>query len=242
MGDSPELLFPDLLDPGYSSNRYNYSKNKDNRMSSSNRYTPTNLEQSTPLQEIGISDDTRDTRDTRDTKKIKSDEENESYEHQSHYKSGALWAYIIIALVTAVLLCYLLFNSNQDGWLDSLHMPGGLPFKFGLAVWVAFFVILVIVAYIGHQESYNDNKRMMLTWAFIIQFGLLLLWGVFFYGQHNPRVAFYILLLALLAAVWWAYIMWDINRGAALLIIVYILWLTYVTWTQWLVVSHNPDF
>lgn len=164
-----------------------------------------------------------------------------NYSHPDHVRSGALWAYIVIVIIIALAIFILIWNSNLDGWYDRLDRPGTLSVETSLLIWFFAFIIVIIVAYVGHVEAMNGSTRMLLTWAFLLQMVSLIVWATVFYGNRNATAAFYLSIITLLLAIWWLFLAWNVNRFIGILLLVYVIWIGYITWSQWQILDRNPN-
>lgn len=174
-----------------------------------------------PLTEIGVTPDD-----------IVTSEGRVNYLHPGHWKSGALWAYVVIVIIVAIIIFYLIWNQQGRTWYETLTQPGSLPFSTLITIWIIFLVLLIIVGYVGHVEAVNEARRLHLTWAFIINLIILILWALFFFHQRDLRATFFLSFLTLVAAIWWTIVMWPVNAAMTVILIVYVAWLFYLVWVS----------
>lgn len=172
------------------------------------------------------------------TSSIKSDG-SINYFHPDHVKSGAFWAYFIIVIIVALCLFMIINSGNSDGWYDRLDRPGTLSTGGLLFIWVFILLIILIAAYVGHVETYKEGDRMLLTWVFLLQIGALLIWAFTFYNLRNLTVSFYIGIVAFFLAGWWIYLFWGINKAIGLLLVVHLIWVGYLVWSNWQILDKN---
>ena len=187
-------------------------------------------EEAGPLGEIGITPD--------DT--VRSDG-TVNYLHPDHWQSGALWAYIVIIIIVAIIILIMIRNRNGGEWYASLNAPASLPLASLLAIWAAFFVIFIIVGYVSHTEATDEGLRLQLTWVFIINMGLIIIWALFFFHQQDIRAGFFLAMLTLAAAIWWTIVMWQVNSAMAILLLIYTLWVFYQVWAHRLILLNNSQ-
>nr|QBK91234.1 MAG: TspO/MBR family protein [Pithovirus LCPAC202] len=162
-----------------------------------------------------------------------------NYFHSDHVKSGAFWAYLVIMIIVALCLFMIIRSGNVDGWYDRLDRPGTLSTGGLLFIWVFILIIVLIAVYVGHVEAENESTRMLLTWVFLLQIGTLIIWAITFYNLRNLTISFYIGIIAFLLAGWWIYLFWNINRAVGLLLIIHLIWVGYLVWSNWQILDKN---
>jgi len=103
-------------------------------------------------------------------------------------------------------------------------------------VWNILFILMGIAAFLVWKKGLNKKEVRVALIVFLVQLILNALWSVIFFGLHNPGAAFLeiiVLWLAILATIITFY---KVSRGAAYLLIPYILWVTfagYLTFSVW---------
>ena len=192
---------------------------------------PIRVEEATPLEQAGVG--------RYDISSSIRPDGNINYFHPDHVKSGAFWAYLIIIIIVALCLFMIIRNGNIDGWYDRLDRPGTLSIGGLLFVWVFIFVIILVAAYVGHVESEDEKTRMLLTWVFLLQMGILLIWAFFFYDRRNIVAGFYLGIVAFVLASWWIYLIWNVNRAVAFLLVIHLIWVGYLVWSNWQILDKN---
>jgi translocator protein len=63
--------------------------------------------------------------------------------------------------------------------------------------------------------------------VFLLQLLLNALWSPLFFGLHNPALAFAEIVLLWLAIIGTVLLFWKVNRGAGLLLVPYLAWVTF---------------
>lgn len=192
---------------------------------------PVRLEEATPLKQAGVGEF--------DAAASVRDDGSINYFHPEHIKSGAFWAYLIIIVIVAICLFVMISDSNCDGWYDRLNRPWTLSIGGLLFGWVFIFLIILIAAYVGHVEAPNERIRIWLTWMFLLQIIILLIWGFFFYNQRNLIFGLYLSFVAFFLAGWWVYLLWNINRAISLLLVIHLFWIGFLSWSQWQILDKN---
>jgi translocator protein len=133
------------------------------------------------------------------------------------------WVRFVFAILVCQFAGYLgsLFTTPNLEWYATLVRPGFAPvdWVFGV-VWTSLFVLMGISLFL----VWDDEK---LRYLFYFQLGLNILWSIFFFGLHNPFLAFIELILL------WAFILMCVvmffrkSKWAGGLMIPYFLWVTF---------------
>lgn len=142
---------------------------------------------------------------------------------------------LVLKIVVCVILCLLLgissgFSTISEikSWYVYLNKPSWNPpnWLFG-PVWSFLYMSMgVAVALIWHSKH---NKKKSAIIFFIVQFILNLSWSFIFFNQHQigwALVDISILLVLILVTIIAFY---RINKFAAVLLIPYILWVSFAT-------------
>jgi len=145
-----------------------------------------------------------------------------------------LWIRILICIVVINGLggagAFFTMDSLRD-WYDGLTRPPGVPpaAVFG-PVWTILYALIGIsLALVWHRVPAGRPKQGALT-AFLVQMILNLAWTPVFFGLHWLGVA-----LAVIAALWvWILVtilrFKPLDRTAAMLLVPYLIWVSYATY------------
>jgi len=125
-----------------------------------------------------------------------------------------------------------------NGWYQTLKKPSWNPpnSAFG-PVWTLLYIFMGIsAALVWHSR--NENKKKALAF-FLIQFILNLLWSYIFFGRQDIFLA-----LADIVALWLMIIItiiyfYRISRPAAILLIPYMLWVSFATVLNYSIYTLN---
>ena len=157
------------------------------------------------------------------------------------HENRSFWLYLILAVVVFILVWFLQNNAQKNGFLDSLRRPGNaVNPALMLVIWAIVLLILVYATSVG-SRTLNGQHRMWINVAFGLNLLLVLLAAVFFYQQRNLTAAFWTVILLLIATIWLMYLVYQVSRPAAWLLIIYVIWLVYVAWNQWQLLQLNPN-
>lgn len=116
-----------------------------------------------------------------------------------------------------------------------LNPPGWV---FG-PVWTLLYLLMGISLFLLLKIGYFKKKIRHAVWVFMIQLGLNLLWSIIFFGWHNPAAALaeIVLLWGMILAT--IIVFWRISRPAALLLLPYILWVTFAAYLNYQILVLN---
>jgi translocator protein len=133
------------------------------------------------------------------------------------------WVRFVFAILICQFVGYLgsLFTTPNLTWFAGLVRPSFAPPDWLFApVWISLFVLMGISLFL----VWDDEK---LRYLFYFQLGLNILWSIFFFGLHNPALAFIELILL------WIFILiaiikfFKVSKWASGLMIPYFLWVTF---------------
>lgn len=163
-------------------------------------------------------------------------------------KGIKLFSCIIICELAGMLGSY--FTIPQiNGWYNTLQKPSFNPpnWLFG-PVWTTLFVLMGISLYIVWSKNWetqktSKNKNVWNAWSkklldgdwskiniiliFCTQLLLNVLWSLIFFGMHSLGFAFFELLMLWFAILFTIINFYRISRIAALLLVPYIIWVSF---------------
>ena len=162
------------------------------------------------------------------------------YDKDQHLISGAFWAYVVITAIVGIICALFASNSSKDPWLNNLKKSVAFPTEtlFFVGSFIALLFI-IWVAYRGHIGAPDEMYRYILIITYVINLVLIIVWCAVFFSQRDPKTAFFIALLLILATVWWIWLIWPIDQMAGCLLILYLIWLIYMAWFCWDLVCRN---
>lgn len=118
--------------------------------------------------------------------------------------------------------------SSVQSWYLTLNKPSWNPpsWLFG-PVWTTLYVLMGIACYLI-WKSEHPRKKQVLT-LYFLQLFLNFLWSPAFFGVQNPMLGM-LVIVPLWAAILACILMFrKINTWAALLMIPYLLWVSFAT-------------
>jgi benzodiazapine receptor len=122
-------------------------------------------------------------------------------------------------------------NSVRD-WYPRLRKPAGTPpaWVFG-PVWTGLYVLMAVSAWLVWRE-YGRGARPALL-IFFAQLALNVAWSGIFFGSRMPGVAFGEIVILWLAIAFNVFVFYSLLPVAALLLLPYLLWVSYAAYLNW---------
>lgn len=153
------------------------------------------------------------------------------------------WAIVIVPLI--LLLGFASGRSvpagSENGWYMALTKPELTPpgWVFPVA-WTALYVLIgLALAMIAHARG--ATGRGVAIGLFVAQFALNLAWTPLFFGAHRVGLALFVLVAILLLSIATTVAFSRIRRGAAWLMVPYLVWLSFAGVLNWRIGQLNPD-
>jgi benzodiazapine receptor len=115
-------------------------------------------------------------------------------------------------------------------WYAMLKKPGFTPpgWIFGPA-WISLYLLMAVSAYLVWQRGLPLPGARAALAVFVLQLLLNALWSPVFFGLRSPLAGAAVIVLLWLAICLTMFLFWKISRPAALLLIPYLLWVTYAS-------------
>jgi tryptophan-rich sensory protein len=125
-------------------------------------------------------------------------------------------------------------------WYATLSKPWFSPpnWLFGPA-WILLYTLMGVSLFLAWERPKSSERRNGLVW-FFLQLALNASWSVVFFGLKNiaGALAVIILLWLLIAATIMAFR--RVSRNASLLLIPYLLWVSYAAMLNYGIMTLNP--
>ncbi|MFH1972287.1 MAG: TspO/MBR family protein [archaeon] len=141
------------------------------------------------------------------------------------------WVKLVIALAIPQLVGFIgsLFTTPSiDSWYSTLIRPSIAPpnWIFG-PVWITLFVLMGISLYLIWNLGLNKKEVKFALVIFSIQLVLNMLWSIFFFGLHNPLLAFIEIIVLWVFILLMIVYFYRIKNVAGYLQIPYFLWVSF---------------
>lgn len=136
-----------------------------------------------------------------------------------------------LALGGWLLLCFTAAGTgtfvSTGGWYVALQKPSWNPpaWVFGPA-WTLLYILMAVAAWLVWREGGWKAQARPLAW-FLVQWLLNALWTPLFFGLHRPGLAFAEIILLWLAIAATLAAFWRVRKGAGLLLVPYLAWVTF---------------
>lgn len=126
------------------------------------------------------------------------------------------------------------------GWYADLVRPEFAPpnWVFG-PVWTTLFALMGIAAFLIWKRGIDRRDVKIALGVFIGQLVLNTLWSIIFFGMHSPGGAFVEIIFLWLAIFATIFFFAKISKGAALLLMPYILWVSFAAYLNFSIYILN---
>lgn len=140
----------------------------------------------------------------------------------------------IAVLVVSLAVCFAaagiggsVTTSSLEDWYQTINKPSWNPpdWLFG-PVWTTLFAMMSVAAWLVWRASGFRGAQLAFVW-FGLQLLLNVFWSFLFFGQRNPGWAAIEIVVLWLAIAITIALFWKHSRLAALLMIPYLLWVSF---------------
>lgn len=119
-------------------------------------------------------------------------------------------------------------SSSLDNWYLLLEKPSFNPPSWVFfPVWTTLYTLMGISLYLVWEHGMRHREVKVGVFLFGLQLGLNTLWSFLFFGLRSPYYAFLEILILWAAILLTIVQFWKISRSASLLLIPYILWVSF---------------
>jgi tryptophan-rich sensory protein len=129
--------------------------------------------------------------------------------------------------------------SDISGWYATLNQPTLTPpnWVFG-PVWTLLYALMgVSLALVWRERESRDAKAGV--GLFALQLALNFAWSLVFFGGQNPLGGLFVIVPLLVAIVLTIAVFARVDRRAALLLVPYLLWVSFATYLNYSIWSLN---
>jgi benzodiazapine receptor len=148
--------------------------------------------------------------------------------------------YNIIKVALIAVIGGLVTAPSVSGWYSTVNKPTFNPpnWLFG-PVWTILFFLMALSAFIA-WETGEDKKYLAKSLAlYNFQLGLNLLWSILFFGFKSPTIAFVEIIFLWFSILYTIIRFKKINKLSAILLIPYLLWVTFAAFLNLTIVLLN---
>jgi benzodiazapine receptor len=148
------------------------------------------------------------------------------------------WKVLIVSLVAVYVVAFIgsLFTSSQTNsqWYLSVK-PSITPpnFVFPIVWNILFFLIALSLFFAWTSAKKKSKIKIALVFGINLLFNVL--WSVLFFKFKKPNFAFFELILLWISILVMIFTTWKINKKSALLLIPYLLWVSFAGFLNYLI-------
>jgi tryptophan-rich sensory protein len=154
----------------------------------------------------------------------------------------------VFRLLASVMVCQLagvigsIFTaSSLEGWYFLLEKPTFNPPSWVFfPVWTILYTLMGISFYLVWKQGIKEREVKTGVFLFGLQLGLNTLWSLLFFGLKSPYYAFLEILILWAAILLTIIQFWKISKSASLLLIPYILWVSFAALLNYQIWVLNP--
>ncbi|MFE8584360.1 TspO/MBR family protein [Sphingomonas sp. NCPPB 2930] len=153
------------------------------------------------------------------------------------------WAIVIVPLI--LLLGFASGRAVPSGsenlWYQALTKPELNPPGWVFpVVWTMLYIMIgLALAMIVHARG--ARGRGVAIGLFVVQFALNLAWTPLFFGAHLVDIALFVIVAILAVSIATTFAFARIRRGAAWLMLPYLVWLSFAGVLNWRIGQLNPN-
>jgi len=147
-----------------------------------------------------------------------------------------LLGWLLIAFATAAVGA--IASIDAASFYAQLNKPSWAPpaWMFG-PVWSALYLLMGVAAWLVWRSSVSNRAALILFGA---QLAANALWSWLFFAWHRGALAAVEVLVLLVLIVCTAAAFWRSSRLAAMLLVPYLLWVSFASLLTWTVLQSNP--
>jgi len=147
----------------------------------------------------------------------------------------------IVACQCAGLIGSIFTSSAISTWYATLEKPPFTPPNWlFFPAWITLYVLMGVSAFLIWRRGLDDRRTRVALLIFLIQLILNALWSVVFFGLQSPLYGV-IVIVALWAAILFTLLrFFKISKAAGILLIPYILWVSFAAVLNTSILVLNP--
>lgn len=126
-------------------------------------------------------------------------------------------------------------------WYPALIKPDFTPpgWIIGL-VWIILYTLMGISLFLVVQKGLDRPEVKVAVYVFLAQLVVNGLWSYAFFGIRSPLAGLAVIALLFLLIVFTILKFWPISRNSAILLLPYILWVSFASYLNFLIWTLNP--
>lgn len=147
----------------------------------------------------------------------------------------------IIACQGAGILGSIFTRSSVSTWYPTLIKPWYTPPGWVIAaVWLLLFTLMGLSLFLVWRAGLGQKEVKTAVYIFAAQLGANILWSAAFFGMQSPSAAFMVTVLLWFLILLTIIKFWPISRGASLLLVPYIIWVSFAAYLNYSILRLNP--
>lgn len=160
-------------------------------------------------------------------------------------RRSSLWLYVLLAVIVIGILWLIIYNAPKPNAYDAAVKPSWAPTSQVLYVdWIIALILLGIAGSRGNIGALLTDgaqiARNSIAIAFALEVILVIIWAVLFFTSKNFTWALIVGILAFVVGIWLLFQLWNADRAASYLLILYLLWVLYIVAVNWQIRNQNP--
>lgn len=126
-------------------------------------------------------------------------------------------------------------------WYAAINKPAWNPpnWIFG-PVWTTLFILMGIALWLVWEKGLDKIQVRTAVNIFSAQLVLNIVWSLLFFGLHSPFWAFIEIIALWLLILWTIIAFYRLDKTAGLILIPYILWVSFASFLNFTVMRLNP--
>jgi tryptophan-rich sensory protein len=153
----------------------------------------------------------------------------------------------IPSLILAIVICQsagvlgsFFTSSSVSTWYPTLIKPFFAPPGSVIAtVWIVLFTLMGVSLFLVWRDGKNDADGKIALGIFALQLVVNVLWSWAFFGLQSPAAGIVVIVVLWLLILQCIARFWPISRNAALLLVPYILWVSFAAFLNYTVWRLN---
>jgi benzodiazapine receptor len=143
----------------------------------------------------------------------------------------------IFKLIVSLFACYLIGAVGSivtvpsvATWYPGINKPFFNPPNWIFApVWIILYVMMGISAYLVWKKGFGFKGVKSALLVFLLQLALNSVWSIVFFGLHSIRGGLIVIIVLLISILWTILRFISISKQAAVLLVPYIIWVSFAT-------------
>ncbi len=146
-------------------------------------------------------------------------------------KNRINWKVLVVCILIVFLVAFIgsLFTSpvTNSEWYNSVKPSITPPNWIFPIVWNILFFLIALSLYFSWINAKNHKIKKKVSLAFGINFVLNIFWSILYFRMRNPFYAFIEIFILWISIIFMIYVSYKVDRKAGLILIPYLLWVTF---------------